>query len=105
MRDGKLEELVLRAIVTYLADKVLERLGYNAVAPRFPLRPETEKKFPRSAPEKAEHRPRGQAKRVFSRKDALACQPDGELRIDRHTLLTPLAAEELAGRRIRVVRI
>jgi hypothetical protein len=101
---GQLEELILRAIVTYLADKVLERLGYGPVVQTFPLTPETEKRFPRGVPDKVGHGARAQAKRVFSREDALSCQPDGELRLAHRTLLTPFAAEELARRRVRVIR-
>jgi hypothetical protein len=104
MRDGKLEELIRRAMISYLADKVLERLGYASTAPHLPCPPVAEKKFPGVAPARAEHSPRAHAKQLFSRADALSCQPGVLLRLERHTLLTPLAADELARRRVRIVR-
>lgn len=92
MHGKELEAAILRAIVECLADRVLERLGCR---------------LPASAPVPAPFRsgPGIWRTRVFGRGDAVSCAPGSEVRMDRKTLVTPLAADELARRRVRVVRV
>lgn len=105
MRGKELEAAIIRAIVDYLADRVLERLGRNAAAvpPRTLPAPAVYGKTERAKTGRAET---GwtETGRVFGREDAVLCLPDSEVRLSRKTLITPFAADELARRRVRVIR-
>lgn len=97
---GKLEEIITRAVVEYLVDRVVERLAEQGLTSLY------------EAPERQEtvaasystcwHFPR--QKRLLSWEDAVQCQEGQVLSISSDTIVSPLAADELARRNVTLIR-
>ena len=92
MRKDELEAIVIRAIVDYFANRIVERLRAGIAAHQKGA----------SSPALTKQEFRG---RVFSREHAVGCNERQELHVAHYTLVTPLASDELAKRQVRVVRL
>ena len=91
MRKDELEAIVLRAIVDYFANRIVDRLRAGIIPPQGNV----------SSPALGMEEFRG---RVFSREHAVGCRECQELHISYNTLITPLASDELTKRQVRVTR-
>ncbi len=95
-----LEEIITRAVIAYFVNRVMERLA------------EEKQLLPRGRAVEQDSRkqslrdcdPKQMKKRLLSWEDAVQCHAGQTLVLGRKTLVSPLAADELAKRNVTLVR-
>jgi len=97
----ELEEIITRAVVSYLMDRIMERLAAQNL---FPTVPANRQSCPAATPTTVEPVSRYAGKRLLSWKDAVLCREGETLVVSRVTIVSPLAADELAKRRVTLIK-
>lgn len=101
MDPRELEEIITRAIITYFVDRIMERLAARNLLPAVQQR-ESVSSWKASVSDSRP--PLQKRKKLFSWEDAVQCGQGQTVLIDPGTIVSPLAADELAKRNVVLIR-